>query len=97
MKQRLSIGMSPKLRLAALKSLIVLLPCYAVAWWTEQVVYVVPTLAAMAFFAGALDTSDLARRRVDEEDGHETGLKPDETIAPDLYQDVLPDAASAPH
>lgn len=61
------VRLSPKIRLAIVKATIVLVPCYAVAWLTEKMVYVVPTLAAAAFFAGALDVSDLERRRVDDD------------------------------
>ncbi len=52
---------------AAAKAAIVLLPSYAAAWFTDKMVYVVPTLAAPGFFASALDLSGPMTRV--EEDG----------------------------
>ena len=58
------------LKLAVLKACIVLVPSYAMAYFTDKMVWVVPTLAAAGFFAGTitLDKKSI-RRRVDEEDG----------------------------
>lgn len=55
-------------KLAFTKALIVLVPSYLVAYLTEMMVYVVPTLAAAGFFASSIEASDVEiRRRVDEE------------------------------
>jgi hypothetical protein len=45
----------------------VLVPSYVVAYLTEQMVYVVPMLAATSFFAGTVDLSEKTNtQRVDE-------------------------------
>lgn len=67
------------------------------AFLTGQMVYVVPTLAASAFFAAALEDSDLVRQRVDDSsedaEGDDQGADMDsETTATDTYQDVAGDA-----
>ncbi|MGV6888663.1 hypothetical protein ACTYEO_05390 [Rhodophyticola sp. SM2404] len=58
-----------RIRNAAIKAAIVLVPSYIMAFLTEQMVYVVPMLAASSFFAGAVDFSEKTnRRRVDEDE-----------------------------
>lgn len=58
-----------KIRNAAIKAAIVLVPSYIMAFLTEQMVYAVPMLAATSFFAGTVDFSEKTnRRRVDEEE-----------------------------
>ena len=55
-------------RNATFKAAIVLVPSYTAAFLTEQMVYVVPMLAATSFFAGTVDLNQTAtRRRVDDE------------------------------
>ncbi|MEM9048065.1 MAG: hypothetical protein AAGC92_05035 [Pseudomonadota bacterium] len=54
---------------AALRSLIVLVPSFAVAYITEKMVWVVPTLVAAGFFASALSLQADTRTRVDEDGG----------------------------
>lgn len=63
------------MKLAVLKAAIVLVPCYIVAYLTEQMVYVVPTLAAAGIFATSVGSSDgTIQRNVDDdaEDGDGT-------------------------
>ncbi|MEM9247617.1 MAG: hypothetical protein AAGB05_02860 [Pseudomonadota bacterium] len=43
-----------KLKEASAKALIVLIPTYSMAYFTEKMVWVVPTLAAAGFFAGTI-------------------------------------------
>lgn len=58
-----------RIRNAAIKAAIVLVPSYIMAFLTEQMVYVVPMLAASSFFAGTVDFSEKTnRRRVDEDE-----------------------------
>ena len=63
---------SSSLKLAILKAFIVLVPSYAMAYFTDKMVWVVPTLVAAGFFAGTitLDKKSI-RRNVDEENGEE--------------------------
>lgn len=46
---------------AGIRALIVLIPSYAVAYLTDKMVYVVPTLAAASIFASSLAASDLKK------------------------------------
>lgn len=56
------------LKNASFKAAIVLIPSYTVAFLTEQMVYVVPMLAATSFFAGTIDLRDAnIQRRIDED------------------------------
>lgn len=72
------------LKEAAVKAAIVLIPSYTAAYLTEQMVYVVPTLAAAGFFASSIAVTDRATvRQVDEDgddgddgDGSEAGFMP---------------------
>lgn len=57
-----------KIKTAAIKAAIVLIPSYIMAFLTEQMVYVVPMLAATSFFAGTVDFSEKTNRRRVEED-----------------------------
>jgi hypothetical protein len=61
------ITLSLSLKTALAKSAIVLVPSYAAAYFTGQMVYVVPTLAAAGFFASSIDFGQAVERRVDED------------------------------
>ena len=62
-----------KIKNAAIKASIVLVPSYIIAFLTEQMVYVVPMLAATSFFAGTVDLSEKTnRRRVDEDEANQS-------------------------
>ena len=57
-----------------------LVPSYVVAYLTEQMVYVVPMLAATSFFAGTVDLSEKTNtQRVDE-------AETDQGDDPDAYE-----------
>jgi|TARA_B110000977_G_C10687357_1_gene342042 hypothetical protein len=69
-----------KIRNASIKAAIVLVPSYVVAYLTEQMVYVVPMLAATSFFAGTVDLSEKTNtQRVDE-------AETDQGDDPDAYE-----------
>jgi len=53
------------LKLASVQALIVLIPTYAVAWTTEQMVYTIPMLAATSFIAAAIKPASV-NTRVDD-------------------------------
>jgi hypothetical protein len=59
------------IRIALLQGLIVLAPTYAVAFFTEKMVYTIPMLAAAGFVAASL-RGDKVERKVDE-DGFKKG------------------------
>lgn len=60
------------LKIAILKASIVLVPSYTAAYFTDKMVWVVPTLAASSFFAATIGmTESDVRRRVDEEEADE--------------------------
>ena len=62
------------INIASVKAAIVLVPSYLAAYLTEQMVYVVPTLAAASFFASSIDMGEgSTRTRVDENDDAEDG------------------------
>lgn len=63
--------MKPHLKLALTKAAIVLTPSYAMAFATEKMVYVVPTLAAAGFVAATLEVSGEAETRNVDEDGED--------------------------
>ena len=65
------ISIKHNFKTALAKSAIVLVPSYTAAYFTEQMVYVVPTLAAAGFFASSIDFGQAVERRVDE-DSEET-------------------------
>ena len=61
-----------KIRNASIKAAIVLIPSYVVAYLTEQMVYVVPMLAATSFFASTVDFSEKTNtQRVDEAEANQ--------------------------
>ena len=69
-----------KIRNASIKAAIVLVPSYVVLYLTEQMVYVVPMLAATSFFAGTVDLSEKTNtQRVDE-------AETDQGDDPDAYE-----------
>jgi hypothetical protein len=47
------------MKVALAKAVTVLAPSYAVAWFTGEMVYVVPTLAAAGFVASAVGNDDI--------------------------------------
>ena len=47
-----------KLKFAAFKAFVVLVPTYSVAYVSDKMVWVVPTLAAASFFAATIELSD---------------------------------------
>ncbi|PCI05265.1 MAG: hypothetical protein COB78_01220 [Hyphomicrobiales bacterium] len=56
------------LKVALIRAFIVLIPSYSVAYLTDKMVYVVPTLAAAGFLAASLNIDNSqAPLRVDEE------------------------------
>ena len=59
------------IRIALLQGLIVLVPTYAVAYFTEKMVYTIPMLAAAGVVAASLKGDDI-KRKVDE-DGYKKG------------------------
>ncbi|MFT6452493.1 MAG: hypothetical protein ACJA06_001994 [Halocynthiibacter sp.] len=69
---------TPNFRAAFLKAAVVLLPSYFVAYLTDKMVYVVPTLAAAGIFASTIQTRDVNRLLDDGDDGdNEEGLSDD--------------------
>lgn len=56
---------------ALAKAAIVLIPTYSMAYFTEKMVWVVPTLAAAGFFAGTISFSEEDQRRKVEEDSED--------------------------
>ena len=69
-----------KIKEASIKALIVLVPTYSMAYFTEKMVWVVPTLAAAGFFAGTISFAPTTERRPEEdqvEDAIEAGLDED--------------------
>ena len=60
-----------KLKEAIIKALIVLVPTYSAAYWTEKMVWVVPTLAATGFFASTISFTQRDNQRRVEEDGED--------------------------
>lgn len=59
---------SPNLRAALIKAAIVLFPSYAVAYISDKMVYVVPTLAAAGMLAATIETKDVNRMLDDGDD-----------------------------
>ena len=61
-------------KIACLKAAVVLVPSYTAAYLTEQMVWVVPTLAAASFFAAHIGLQDgEITQRVDEDGDADTG------------------------
>ncbi len=57
-----------QMKTALLRAAIVLLPSYSMAYLTDKMVYVVPTLVAAGFFAATLSFEDQrTSSRVDED------------------------------
>lgn len=52
---------SPNFQAAFFKAAIVLIPSYSIAYLTDKMVYVVPTLAAAGMFAATIQTKDVTR------------------------------------
>ena len=70
---------SSNLRRALLKAAIVLVPTYTAAYLTGEMVWVVPTPAAAAFFAASIGSDPHLTTRVDEDgDGDDQGGGDDE-------------------
>lgn len=65
--------MGSNLKAATVKALVVLVPSYTAAYLTEQMVYVVPTLAAAGFFASSLDLSNRNTSNRVDDDGEDDG------------------------
>lgn len=60
-------------RLILLRMIIIAVPCYAVAFATGKVVFVVPTIAMMMMVASAVESGQASsRNRVDGEENIET-------------------------
>ena len=55
------------LKKAFIKSLIILIPTYIVAYLTEMMVYTIPMLAASSIFATSMFSKDKDELRVDED------------------------------
>ena len=53
-----------------IKAIVVLVPTYLVAYYTELMIYTVPMLAAMSFIAAGLFLSDQKTKRRVDEDAH---------------------------
>ncbi|WP_289041292.1 hypothetical protein [uncultured Aliiroseovarius sp.] len=51
----------------------ILIPSYRVAYLTDKIVYVVPTLAAAGIFTSTIETSDVNRLIDEGGDGHGHG------------------------
>lgn len=60
------------MKAAFIKALVVLIPSYTVAFLTDKMVYVVPTLAAAGFFAAQLDLASKSRTQVEDDDADDT-------------------------
>ena len=50
------------IRIALLQGLVVLVPTYAVAFFTEKMVYTIPMLAAASFVAASFKGEDVKRK-----------------------------------
>ncbi|WP_298557297.1 hypothetical protein [uncultured Aliiroseovarius sp.] len=67
----MSSRITPNLRAAFLKAMVILGPSYFVAYLTDKMVYVVPTLAAAGIFASTIETRDVNRLLDEGGDQHE--------------------------
>ncbi|MEM6745435.1 MAG: hypothetical protein AAF676_17125 [Pseudomonadota bacterium] len=65
---------SAQLKVASLRAGVVLAPCYAAAFITDKMVWVVATLAAASFFAAGIGGADADERKVDE-DGEDADVE----------------------
>lgn len=61
---------TPNMKLALTKAGIVMGPTYLVAWMSDKMVYVVPTLAAVSFLAAAIGSEDI-NRLIDDGDAED--------------------------
>ena len=77
--------LSPNLRAAFIKAVIVLVPSYSAAYLTDKMVYVVPTLAAAGMFAATIKTQDVNRLL---DDGIETEPEDIANHYPDINSDA---------
>tara|TARA_B110000495_G_scaffold161337_1_gene145926 strand:- start:41 stop:295 length:255 start_codon:yes stop_codon:yes gene_type:complete len=68
-------------KIALVQGLVVLVPTYSVAFFTEKMVYTIPMLAAAGFIAASL-RSDTTKRNVDD-DGHKDGSHNDHSVHKD--------------
>ncbi len=56
-------------KLILLKILVIAFPSYIVAFLTEKIIFVVPTIAMMMMIANAIETANISNRnRLDDED-----------------------------
>ena len=61
-----------KIKEASIKAAIVLVPTYTMAYFTDKMVWVVPTLAAAGFFAGTITISEeVTTRRLEDDVDHD--------------------------
>jgi hypothetical protein len=69
-----SMKLSPQLRVGFYKAAIILVPSYTVAFLTEMMVYVVPTLAAAGFVASSaqFENPNTTRRLDEDSEGHDS-------------------------
>ncbi|MHA6268143.1 hypothetical protein ACXYMP_14885 [Aliiroseovarius sp. CAU 1755] len=74
---------TPNLRASFLKAAVILVPSYLVAYLTDKMVYVVPTLAAAGIFASTVETRDVNRLLDEGGDGDGDG----DGDAPDIATD----------
>lgn len=65
------------IKVAIVQGLIVLIPTYTVAYYTDKMVWTIPMLAAMGFIAASIKKQPL-HRKIDEE-GHKEGITHDPT------------------
>jgi len=68
------------LKLAFVQGLIVLIPTYSVAWFTDKMVWTIPMLAAAGFVAASIK-KDNTHRNVDD------GMRKDESSQHDTHED----------
>lgn len=62
-----------KLKEASIKAGIVLIPTYSMAYFTDKMVWVVPTLAATGFFAGTITFSEATTKRLEDDVDQDPG------------------------
>ena len=64
-------------KIAIIRAAIVLVPSYMMAYLTDKMVYVVPTLAAASFIAATLNiANEDSTVRIDEDGGDTAGFDP---------------------
>jgi len=62
-----------KIKEASIKAGIVLIPTYSMAYFTDKMVWVVPTLAATGFFAGTITFSEETTKRLEDDVDQDPG------------------------